>query len=293
MNGIVADSPLHWLMQPKLKNPILILGFHGWSNAANISTDTLTFFQDLLRPETIAVLDEETFIHYTLDRPTAHIEHGLIHDFEPAVSELSCWVNGDGDHDLVFLMGKEPNLNWNSYSKLILGIIEELGIIRFFTVGGVQDTVSHSSPPMISIVGSTAEMVEETTKLAPGIRPSKYYGPVSIHSRLIKMATDASIPAAGIWGHVPAYLQKSPKLVARIVTLINRTSGAGCSLESLHKKSRELDRKIGEAIARDPDLKHFVENIEGKKVPRRISTKQKVIRLNDFVRRDAKRDLDT
>ena len=79
--------------------------------------------------------------------------------------------------------------------------------------------------------------------------------------------------------------------MAKLVSILNKAVGMHCSVKSLNQKSIELDRKINEALARDPDLKHLVETIEGKDNPKTsLPGDDKVIRMNDFLRRDPRKD---
>jgi proteasome assembly chaperone (PAC2) family protein len=186
-------------------------------------------------------------------------------------------------------LGKEPQVLWRAYTEELLHAAQTLGISRIYTVGGVQDTVTHSAPAVVTVVGSNAEVVGEALGMGSGMRPGKYSGPISIHSRLLAACGKAGIPAVGLWGHVPAYLHKCPRLVAKLITLLARSSGADCSIEPLLARSVELDRRISEAVARDPELKQFVETIEGKKQPRPVSHKDKVIRLDECRKKDTPR----
>jgi predicted ATP-grasp superfamily ATP-dependent carboligase len=189
------------------------------------------------------------------------------------------------------LLGKEPHYNWLAYSNVLVDAMTRLGIVRLVTVGGVQDTISHSSPPAVSVVASSLLVLEETAQLEPSVRPAEYSGPISIHSSLLAASAEAGIPAVSLWAHVPAYLQKNPRMVATLMKILNKNAGTDCPVDGLMKESIEMDRKIDEAMARDPNLKQFVEAIEGRRDSQEDSSREdNIIRLNDFLRRDPNRD---
>jgi proteasome assembly chaperone (PAC2) family protein len=291
MTETTPRSYVRWDHVPELREPALVAGFHGWSDAGGVSTDTVQYLIEVLRPVEVATLSNEPFVTYTLDRPVAQIEDGIIHDLEPMYSELSCWKNPTGDRDLLFLLGKEPHHSWLTYSSVVLDIIDKLHVKQLYTIGGVQDTISHSSPPVVTVVGSSASVVESALKLDAHVRAADYYGPISIHSCLIKTCMDAGIDALSLWGHVPAYLQKNPRVVSKLVAIFSKAVGVQCPLDILVQKSIELDRKITEALAKDSNLKDLVEQIEEKDTNRPPSASgDKVIRLNDFLRRDPHKD---
>ena len=115
-----ALSYLKWEAVPELKDPFLVAGFHGWSDAGSVSSDSLAYLMETLKPRVLATLSDEPFVNYTLSRPVAQIEDGIIHELEPATAEFMCWKNVDGGHDLVLFLGKEPHYWWENYALIVL-----------------------------------------------------------------------------------------------------------------------------------------------------------------------------
>lgn len=281
-----AHSALTWDAVPELRDPYCVAGFHGWSNAGRVSSDALDFLLETLKPKAFARISQEPFIDFALDRPIGRIEEGVIRELEPLEDEIMCWKNPDGEHDLVLMLGKEPHVGWIAYSGIITALVARLSVKRLYTVGGMQDTISHYAPPIVSIVGSSPHVVARAAKLCDGLRTGEYHGPVSIHSYLIRTCADAGIEAVSLWGHVPAYVQKSPRVVAKIVTILNKATKMECPVDDLQHEAIEFDRKIQEALLKDPNLKRLVEAIERDAPRTKPSSTDKVIRLNDFLRRD-------
>lgn len=287
----LSASHLSWDHKPELKEPYAVAGFHGWSNAGSVSSDTLEHLIAEIKPTVFATISHEPFIDYALDRPVAEIENGLIHEMEPQYVELQYWKNTKGLHDVVFLLAKEPHYGWLGYSQIILDVMTELGVKRLYTVGGVQDNISHTAPLLISVVASSPAMIAETVRPEFGLRAAEYYGPISIHSLLVKTCGEAGIDCVSYWGHVPAYLQKNPRLVARLITLFNEAVGMRCPVQALKQKALELDKRLHEALLRDPNLRRFVETVEPEGGSDEEPTdSEKVIRLNDFLHRGSHDD---
>ena len=287
----LAASCFQWDFVPHLRNPFVIVGFHGWSDAGRVSSDTLDYFLETFESRAFARLSNEPFLNFTVERPIGKVDGGLISYLEPMSTQFNCLTNPDGEHDLIFVLSKEPHFNWMLFGNVFLQMMTRLEVKRLYTVGGVQDTISHTLPAQVSIVASSADLVADTMKLGDDIRAAEYSGPISVHSSLIRTCTENEIEAVSFWGHVPAYLQKTPRLVAKIVTTLGMAAGMECPIEGLKRKSIELDRKIDEALSRDPNLKQFVEALEGRKdAPATAPGDEKIIRLNDFLRRDPPKD---
>jgi proteasome assembly chaperone (PAC2) family protein len=282
---------LQWERIPDLKDPVMVVGFHGWSDAGNVSSDTLVYLNDTQQPQNLASLSEEPFINYALDRPLAEIQEGVVRQVEPMEAKIKYWVNPEPNHDLILFLGKEPHYRWLVYSSLLVDVMRRLRVTQLFTIGGVQDTISHSASPVMSIVGSSDSAIEEIINLDAGIQLANYEGPISIHTCILQACSDEGISAVSLWGHVPAYLQKNPRQVSRMVNILNRSVGMECPVEVLTRKSIELDRRIDEALAKDPNLRQFVESIEGRDESlSRSKGEDNIIRLNDFLRRDSNKD---
>jgi proteasome assembly chaperone (PAC2) family protein len=285
------SSYLEWRSVPQMKSPFMVVGFHGWSDAGCVSSDTLTYLKEAFAPDVFATFSNGPFVHYTLDRPLGRIEDGLVRYVEPMESEFACWSDPEGKHDAIFLLGREPSLDWRLYTRVIFEIIERLRVRTLYTIGGVQDAVSHSMPPFVSVVASSRSVMDLILEPDQGIRPADYQGPVSIHSYLIRMCTDNGIDGLSLWGHVPAYLQRNPRMTARMVTILCGVTGIECPVEPLVRKSIEMDRQINEALARDQHLRQFVESISDNKGSQSPKTgSDKIIRLDDFLRRYPNKD---
>lgn len=277
---------------PQLRDPCLIAGFYGWSDAGSVSSDVLAYLAEALQPRLIGTIEDEHFINYVLNRPVAQIEEGVIRQMEPCQTELRCWGNPGSGSDLVCLLGKEPHMNWFAYVDTILDAVKRLGIKRIFTIGGVQDATSHTRPPIVSAVGSSPYALRRILTSDETIKLADYHGPVSIHSCLIKRCMEKGMEAVSLWGHVPAYLQKNPRVVTKIITILNKAVGMDCPLEMLRHQTLDLEHKLQEALSRDPNLRRLVESLENEGSSEKLPGEEKVIRLNDFLRRDLRKDPD-
>ena len=287
----VLASHIKLDLVPELREPFFISAFFGWSNAGSVASDTIEYLYEMLSPEVFGDFSNESFCHYTTDRPLGHVHDGLLNDLESTTTQLKYWKNPAGNHDLVLLLSREPHLNWELYSRVILQLLRRMQIRRLYTLGGVQDTISHSAPPQISIVGTSQALIKQTMEVDTCIQTADYYGPISIHSRLIKMCMENGIEGVSLWGHVPAYLQRSPRAVATLVNILSTVVGMECPVGGLLQKAIELDRKISEALARDPSLREFVETIENKdEDDSQPNGEDNVIRINEFLRKDPVKD---
>ncbi len=289
-----GNSTLTWERAPKLRKPVFVVGYHGWSDAGSVASDTLTHIIQTLRPMTLARLDHEPFMVFSLERPTATIENGLLSSVESLSASLEFWINPEGPQDLVLMLAHEPHCNWMTYGSAIAEAMSKIGAAHVITIGGVQDTISHSSSAVISVVCSSTETLASQLGRDAALNPADYKGPISIHTIILSACKKVGIESTGLWAHVPAYLQKNPRQVARLIKILNNFVGMNCETEDLNRESIELDRRIEEALSLDSNLREFVESIEGKEQRKQSDGEgaDNIIRLNDFLRREPQKDQD-
>lgn len=284
-------SNVSWSRVPALNDPVVVIGFQGWSNAGGVSADTLDHLSEHVEPEPFASFGAEPYVLYTAQRPVCHIEGGLIRYIETMETTLSCRVNPKGPHDIILAVVREPDLNWRLFTHTLFGVITRLGVGRLFTVGGVQDQVCHADPPKVSAFASSPSALAAIAEEDEDILKASYFGPVSIHSHLIRMCGETGVEGVSLWGHTPPYLQKNPRVVARLVEIIARSISLDCPVNDLVRKSIEMDRRINEILVKDPGLRQMVLAAEGKTSSSGgAGNDEKIIKLNDFLRRDFFKD---
>ena len=64
-------------------------------------------------------------------------------------------MRGQGDRDLVVLVGVEPHLAWRTYSDCIAHVARTLGCEAVVTVGSGAEAVPHTRTPLVT--GSTTD----------------------------------------------------------------------------------------------------------------------------------------
>ncbi len=279
---------IKWIRKPALNNPVLILGFDGWSNAGGVSTDCLDYLRQNLPYDALAFFHAEPFLIFTEERPVASVEEGVVYDLESDISEVCLAQNGNRRKDLIFMIAKEPNLLWGTYCRTIFEIVKQLNIGLVITIGGVMDSVSATSPPKISVVASSPEMVDEVLTWSFGVFRARYQGPVSIHTRLIEHASALGIKAVSLWAHVPPYVRQSPGALAKLITLLNVASGSRIpvnGVSSFSSQSETVSDADFSQIGKEPSLRSGPLDRTDDDL-----SNDNVIRMDEFLKKDSTKD---
>src|SRR5262245_13443831 len=120
-------SQLKFLNEPKLNNATLLLALAGWMDGGSVSTGTVRQVMGRREVQRVATIDPDDF--YILNfpggmeisalfRPGVKYEDGVVTEFELPTNTF--WA--DEKSNLVFFVGKEPNLRWQAFAECIFEV---------------------------------------------------------------------------------------------------------------------------------------------------------------------------
>jgi proteasome assembly chaperone (PAC2) family protein len=245
--------------RPDLRRPVLIAAFRGWNDGGQGATLGAGYLARQWGAETFAEIDPENFYDFQAVRPNVSLEEGLTRKLEwPSNTFLHAPIP-DLDRDAVVLLGVEPNLRWKTYSQLVLGLAQELGVDLVVTLGSLLADVPHTRPAPVSAAASEPSLVEEL-----GVEPSRYEGPTGILGVLLDACRHADIPSVSLWAAVPHYvsLAPSPRAALALCRRLGELIGTDIELAELEQAAEEYNEQVTEAVASDADTAAYVEDLE-------------------------------
>jgi proteasome assembly chaperone (PAC2) family protein len=246
---------------PELRQPVLVAGFGGWADAAEVSTGVVSYLVQRLKAKKFAEILQEGFYVTSSLRPMVTIEGGLIAALKFPTNEFLYWKNDSPGHDLVFFLGVEPHMKWDEYVAAILQIAEQLGVRRIYTIGGVYEPVAHTWDPVVSALISDSSLEAELANY--GIELPEYYGPTSIHIALLAACKEKGIESISLWGQSPHYVRvRNSKVCYGVLTKLTQMLHINISLEDIKSSAARLEAQIDKAVDRDPRLRAYVEKLE-------------------------------
>ncbi|MEE8300103.1 MAG: PAC2 family protein [Desulfatiglandales bacterium] len=268
---------------PPLHNPILIVGFEGWSNAGNISMKSIEHIIQKKGAKLIAEIDQDPFYQFTQNRPTVTIKKGRLRDIYLNDIYFYFWPNKAGKRDLILLKAQEPDYRWPTFVQTLFYLCKQWGVSLIISVGGVHDDVLHTET-IVSGVYSFKEWRDVFIK--NDIPLIEYEGPSGIHSLIMQKAKKEGCPFVGLWGHSPLYLRGTNfRVVLRIIDIITSLFAFSVDTLELESSLKEFEHQIGEILETNSELREYTQKI--KKIrdgaPRKKHT-PKVINIKDFIR---------
>jgi proteasome assembly chaperone (PAC2) family protein len=253
---------LEWSTRPTLRNPILIAAFEGWNDAAEAATSALTFVRDTWRARRFATIDPEEFYDFTETRPMVKLVRGVQRRIDWPANEFYYHADPARGRDFVLLAAVEPQLKWRTFTRLVLGVAQDLRVTTIVTLGALLADVPHGRPARVSVTATDDTLRKRLGE--QGARGSRYEGPTGIVGVLQDACGRAGIPGASLWGHAPHYLSASPNPQVQL-GILRRLDGLldlDLDLRELEDEAETFIAQVNEAVSHDPEATSYVRQLE-------------------------------
>src|SRR4249919_123108 len=245
--------------RPELTRPVLIGAFRGWNDGAQAASLAAGYLAKTLEAERFADVDPEEFFDFQATRPHVSLEEGMSRRIDwPETAFFHTRPDGI-DHDIVLLLGIEPNLRWRTFADLLIDLAQELGVELMITLGALLADVPHTRPSPVTGSASDPELVQRL-----GLSASRYEGPTGIVGVLHDACKRAEIPSASLWAAVPHYvsLTPSPRAAVALCERLGDLIGVGIDVAELEEAAQSYEEQVSEAVASDEETAAYVDELE-------------------------------
>jgi proteasome assembly chaperone (PAC2) family protein len=262
----MATDKLKIYERPNLRNPRLIMGLSGWMDGGEVSTGTIGCLATKLNAHRIAEINPEGFYIYnfpgmmeiaSLFRPHTRIEHGLIESFEFPHNTFF----GDEANDVILLLGKEPNLQWEEFADCFFELCRQFAVKMVYFIGSVAGLVPHTRDPRLFCSVSKPELKE--TFQHYGIKFSDYEGPASIVTYLTAGCAERGLDMVSLVATIPAYVQgNNPKCIEAVTRRLAGILNLQIDLNDLQAVSDDFEKKLSNVVSNQPELAENIRKLE-------------------------------
>jgi proteasome assembly chaperone (PAC2) family protein len=260
------DDVLQFATTPSLDHATLVLAFSGWMDGGDVSTGTVRRLVELTSSQLIAEIDPEPFYIYNfpgsmelaaLFRPHIEIEEGLVKKLEMPTSEFFCHESAN----LIFFLGKEPNMRWELYGDCIFELARQAGVSRILFVGSYAGSVPHTREPRLYVTCSDNRLLDETQQY--GVGRTAYEGPGSFTSYLMTRAPSAKLEMVSLVAEIPSYLQgTNPSSIEAVTRRLAKILKLPVDLDALRAASTQWELAVSNQAEKDEELASLVRKLE-------------------------------
>jgi len=247
--------------RPSLERPTLIAAFRGWNDGGQGASLAAGYLAKLWGAERFAEVDPENFFDFQATRPHVTLEEGVTRRIDWPATVFYHGRPPGLDHDVVLLLGIEPNLRWRTFTDIVVGFAKELGTELVVTLGALLADVPHTRPCPVTGTASDEQLVERL-----GLSASRYEGPTGVVGVLHDACRGVDLPSVSLWAAVPHYvsLTPSPRAALALCERLGDLLGTSIETEELEEASAAYVDQVSEAVSSDPDTATYVEELEAR-----------------------------
>jgi proteasome assembly chaperone (PAC2) family protein len=259
-----STDPLIMFEEPDgLRQPILIMAFSGWNDAAESATTAARFLGQVWPSRPLASIDSEEFYHFGLSRPYVRFKSESSNEREIVWPSTDFSVSRipSIDRDLIVGVVIEPHLKWRTYCGAVLELARRSQASLLLTLGALLAEVPHTRPVRLSGSAPDPELAAVL-----GIRPSRYEGPTGIVGVLNTLCREEGVPTASLWANVPHYVSgvENPKAALALVRRVLSLLGTEADLSELVEATRQFEGNLNEVVGQNAKIAEYVKALEGK-----------------------------
>jgi len=254
---------------PLLRNPVMIMAFSGWNDAAEGASGALEHLLSIWRekddeivPQLIADVEPEEFYDFQVNRPQVSIDDSSIRNITWPTTQIFGLETPSMERDLVVVTGVEPSMRWKSFTTDLLDLADDLEVSLVITLGSLLADTPHTRPITVTGTGAHPNIAERL-----GVSVSKYEGPTGILGIIQDGCMRRGIDAISLWAAVPHYASASPspKTTLALINSIEDFLDISIPLGSLPEESDAWEKSVDELASEDSDVAEYVKALEESK----------------------------
>lgn len=254
---------------PLLRDPVMIVAFTGWNDAAEGASGAVEHLLSAWRekdddvvPQLIAEVDAEEFYDFQVNRPHISIDDSSIRSIRWPGTQVFGLIVPMMKRDLVIVTGVEPSMRWKSFTADLLDLADDLEVSLVITLGSLLADSPHTRP--ITVTGTSAHP-NMASRL--GVSVSKYEGPTGILGIIQDGCARRGIDAISLWAAVPHYASNapSPKASLALITSLEDFLEISIPLGTLQFDSDEWEKSVDQLASEDTDVAEYVKALEESK----------------------------
>ncbi|HEX6257781.1 MAG TPA: PAC2 family protein [Euzebyales bacterium] len=252
---------LHWVRQPPtVRRAVLIVALDGFVDTGSAASNASAFLRHRWRAELIGRFDGDELIDYRARRPTAVVDSGVVRRIDWPELELLAAPLEDASHDVLMLLGPEPDMRWHAFADEVARLCADLGVEQVVQLGSYPAAAPHTRPVSVTCARNRVDQALEFNATDVG----GYTGPINASTVLQVALTDHDIPAVGLWAEVPHYIATNPHPPAALA-LAERIAGAlGVDIDTTELRAAATLHleQVAEAVAEHEEAASMVSALE-------------------------------
>lgn len=248
------------VVDPRLRDAVMIVAFEGWNDAGEAATAAVDQLISDWKAEHWHDISPEEYVDFQVSRPQARVdEFGIRHIDWPVTSISYCVMRGS-DFDVLLVRGVEPNFRWSTFCDGLLSAATYLGVSSVISLGALLADVPHTRPIQVTATAGPDPRSQQRFSLPP----STYEGPTGITGVLAHMSVERGLATASLWAAVPHYVSQgpSPKVTLALLHRLEELLDIEVPLGELPEAADAWESEVSQIAADDDEITHYIQALE-------------------------------
>jgi len=235
------------------------MAFTGWSDTGTVTTDTAKRLIEAYGAERFLTVDPEEYYVFTETRPTVRLDSDGQRTVNWPENEVYFARLPDAEHDLVIVVGEEPNLRWRTFSERLGEAIAATQPSLICTLVARPAATPHTRP--IPVTGSAADPVLAAKY---GLGRSMYQGPTGILGVLHDVLRRRGLGLISLSASIPHYLnvEENPAATMALLHALEPVLGVAPPIGDLEAEGVRFIDRVEEASRGDDQIGAYVRTLE-------------------------------
>jgi len=264
-NGVIYET------RPNLRSPYVVCGWNGWLNGGDVSVGGIAYLISHLNAVKFAEIPTPQYHVYQLpgvdnSRPIFKMDDGLIVETHLPKNEFYYAMNPASEHDLILLLGTEPNLYWEEYADAVADLALEFKATRIYAFGAILDRTPYTREPKISCTCTSGKIKDEMSKY--GVTFSSRVGTASFNQMLLYACQKKGLDGVNFTGRVSYYpefsvaIEYSPKSIRTVLLRLNDLMHLNLDLTELDEGIKEIEGKLDFVKQQNAQFSAYIDELE-------------------------------
>jgi proteasome assembly chaperone (PAC2) family protein len=247
-----------FIQHPELDAPVLVVVLDGWIDAglgAAAAVEAITPGSAL---DPVAVFDSDILLDHRARRPTMHIADGVTTPLTWPTIELKAGADPEG-HDVLFLLGAEPDHQWRAFSSDVVALAMEMGCRMVVGLGAYPAPTPHTRPTRVIATTAWPDLAGRVD-----IVHGRIDVPAGVQAAIEEHAHEVGLPSIGLWAQVPHYASAMPFPAAAeaLIESLNDVAGLQFGTGRLNEDAAAARVRLDGLIADSSEHQQLVRQLE-------------------------------
>lgn len=249
---------------PQLRTPVALIAFNGWNDAGEAATGAISHLSNcwVESATLIAETDSEEFYDYQQIRPMVFVDKSLVRRINWPSTKVFAVSTPELPFDFILVRGPEPSFKWQSFSKELLDLFDDLEVKMIVTLGALLADAPHTRPISVSGTSANPELAKKF-----GVEVSRYEGPTGILGAIMDFAARRDIDALSLWAALPHYAagSPSPKATLALIEELAAFLEINLPIGDLPEAATAWEIAVTQLAEEDSEISEYVKQLEADK----------------------------